>query len=60
MEVLLRLVCDLGGLFVVLYILFSAINSVLTWRQFENYLVSVLHHEPSITDGDFDDKKEDL
>jgi len=51
-------VCDLGGLFVVLYILFSAINSVLTWRQFENYLVSELYHEPLSNDADFDDKKE--
>ena len=58
LEILLRLVCDLGGLFVFLYILFSAVNSVLTWRQFDNDLVSELYQEPSRTDYDFDEKKE--
>ena len=52
------MVADLGGLFIVLYILFSAINSVLTWRKFENYLVSELHHERLTTNDDFNKKKE--
>ena len=46
-------VCDLGGLFVILYIIFLGLTTLITMGKMENYLVSELYSEPATTDSNF-------
>ena len=50
---IMQKVCDLGGLFVLLYIIFLGLTTLITMGKMENYLVSELYSEPATTDGNF-------
>ena len=41
---------QVGGLFVVLWILFSAMNGIFTWNKLENYLVQELFQDANPAD----------
>lgn len=46
-KVIVAAVCDLGGIFIILYILLWFVNTMLTRFQFENYIVSELYQSPT-------------
>jgi hypothetical protein len=50
-------IARVGGMFVILYLVFLGLTTLTTMGQMENYLVSELYSEPATTDDSF--KQED-
>ncbi len=53
MKAYATLVCNLGGLAVILYFILLGLNSWFTMGKMENYLVSEMYLEPHAQDADF-------
>ena len=61
MKAYATLVCNLGGLAIILYFILLSLNSWFTMGKMENYLVSEMYLEPSPEDTDFaQDKNKEL
>ncbi len=58
MKAYATLLCNLGGLGVILYFILLGLNSWFTMGKMENYLVSEMYLEPSPEDTDFAQDKE--
>ena len=62
LHLIIALVAGLGGLAVVLYVLFWMLTALCTWNKFENYLVKELINSPCIGGASHssEDKKDSL
>lgn len=49
-------VADIGGIFVLLYLIFLGLTTCLTSGKMENYLVSELFEAPAANDDSFKDE----
>lgn len=49
-KLFVRLMADFGGLFVFVYMIMAFFVAIITFREFENYLVSELFQEPELSE----------